>query len=75
MPHLFEGARDGLEDSARIGIDSFEGLLHETEEVAAHPRHAGELGAVRHFVQRDPEAEVAGRKAKRFSSARMFGPT
>ena len=25
----------------------------------AHPRHAGELRAVRHFVDRDPQAEVA----------------
>ena len=46
-------------DGARIGIDDVERLLHETEEVAAHPRHARELRAVRHLVDRDPQPEVA----------------
>ena len=33
--------------------------LHLAEEVAAHPRHGGELRAVGHLVQADPQPEVA----------------
>ena len=43
----------------RVGVDQVERLADEAEEVLAHPRDARELGAVRHLVDRDPEAEVA----------------
>ena len=39
-------------------IDADE-LCDQREEVLAHPRHAGELGAVRDLVDRDPQPEVA----------------
>ena len=34
------------------------------EEVLAHPRHAGELGAVGHLVEREPQPELARREGE-----------
>ena len=42
--------------AALRGVDE---RLHLAEEVAAHPRHRGELRAVGDLVQADPEPEVA----------------
>ena len=60
VSHLVERTRDRLEHRARVRVDDVERVLHERQEVRAHPRHAGELRAVRHLVDRDPQPEVAG---------------
>ena len=37
-----------------IGVDDVERLVHECEEVLAHPRHARELRPMRDLVDGDP---------------------
>ena len=44
------------------------------EEVLAQPRHAGELGAVGHLVQRDPQPELAGREREALLEGQDVGP-
>ena len=46
----------------RVGLDVFEQLIDERQEVRAQPRHAGELRAVRGLVQRQPQPELARRE-------------
>ena len=46
-------------ERARVGVDELEHLVHERQEVVAHPRNADELRAVGDLVDRDPQPEVA----------------
>ncbi len=56
--HLVERLRDRACKTCSGRDRRRECLLHEREEVLAHPRHARELRPVRDFVDRDPEPEV-----------------
>ena len=51
--------RSRSSDVLAAGLRGVDEGLHLAEEVAAHPRHRGELGAVGDLVQADPEPEVA----------------
>ena len=53
-----------MQFSVPFGVVGGVGALDEPVEVCAQPRHAGELGAVRQFVERDPPAEVEGAEAE-----------
>ena len=63
----------GAGEGARIGVDELEHLLDEREEVLAHPRNPDELGTVGHFVDRDPQPEVAGPERVTFLQAEYVG--
>jgi hypothetical protein len=48
----------GVDEALGVGVDRSERLLDEREEVLAHPPHAGELGAVGHLMEREPQTEL-----------------
>src|SRR6185436_597334 len=56
--HLVNCTRQRADEGAWIGIDDFERLLHQTEKVFAQPRHTGELRAMCHFMDSDPQSEI-----------------
>ena len=60
VAELVGRARQRLHEAPRIGIDRRERALDQRQVVGLHPRHAGELRPVGDFVDRDPQAEVAG---------------
>ena len=68
------GAPDRREQHGGIGIDDRERSLHERKEVVAHPRHAGELRAVRDLVDRDPAAEVERAEREPLLERQDVGP-
>ena len=59
LPELVGGAASRCSEPAGIGLDDRQRLLDERQEVRLQPRHGRELRAVRHLVDRDPQAEVA----------------
>ncbi len=62
VAHGLGGTPDGLGQAVRIGRDVGQHLVDLGEEVAAQPRHAGELAPVGDLVQGDPQPELPGRE-------------
>ena len=62
-PLLFAHGMEGVDQPFGIGLDVFEQLIDEGQEVLAQPRDAGELRSVRGLVQREPQPELAWRKS------------
>ena len=62
-PDLLGGPAHGVGQPPRVGGHRLEPLVDQRHEVVAQPGHGGELAAVGHLVEGQPEAELAGREA------------
>ena len=63
-PHLVGGPPEGLHEALGVGLDAAEAGVDQGQEVRPQPRHAGELEAVGHLVEGQPQAELAGREGE-----------
>ncbi len=59
-PDLLGHPPEGLGEAGRVGLEGADPLLHQGDEVVAHPGDGGELAAVGDLVEGQPQPELAG---------------